>query len=398
MRKILPIVFCLTIVLSSCSDFSVPDDWKGENGAFLEKVKEFGVKIDPQQNWVANVSYRSNSINVTPAAETKTFGSRPVVNEVVTGIDGLVTHPADFFRIIWGPKTGRELEVRIEVQGSNVSEYGLYYYNMSDQRIEKSVTATGTCKIDFTGVSDSDCFGVYMVQNGQKIYSESRLNAGLEQCCEYIAQAEEKDKTSNRAYIYLRDATFKINSNDDIVGLDYDRGPWMLICEDVGNANTDNDFNDVVFVVHRTDATHIFVEYCATGASINDEVCYNDQALGEIHSLLNVPFPEMLNVFEDSAPHTFSSTMEVPADFTMTNGDFGGFFVSCLGVPNYVGEIGDRGYAPFMIVVPSYMKWCKEYISIFDAYPEFIGWVQDHNTNVDWFMHPVESKVVSKAQ
>lgn len=388
------IIVLLTAVLTaiSCNRLNLPDNWQEknaealQNAAFVEAVKN----IDKEQIWVANGGLLISGVTVTPTDGTKVSMTKSKITK-----SDIITTPADYFRILWGPKTGRELNVRIETQGSNITEYGLYYYQENDVRVKKPVAATGASKVNFAGNADTDCFGVYIVKDGKEFFSESRYNEGLVQDCSFVAQADQKEITSNRAYIYLKDAVFKINSNDDIIGLDYDRGPWMVICEDCG-VQADNDFNDVVFIVHRLDATHVKLEYCATGATLVDSIHYKADDLGEIHDIMGIPEGTMINVYKDEEPHHFSEVIEVPKELTLTTGNFGGFSVICNGTSNAIGEVLDRGYAPYMIAVPSFMKWDIECTPIFTAYPEFITWAQDHTKCVDWFMHPAAGTVVEK--
>lgn len=390
MKKVILLAAAALCAAVSCNRFQFPDNWKEKNIEVLQNLAfaETVGTIDTAQIWVADASYAIAGMTVTPVQEPEENA------KAVRTARPEHVHAAEYFRVLWGPKAKKTLVVRIEAQGEGVTEYGLYYYDVNDNRIEKPISRTGSNNITFEGDANTDCFGVYIVKNGEKIYSESRWDKGLNSGCTYVAQAEEKSITSNRAYIYLKDVDFKINSNDDIVGLDYDRGPWMVVCEDCG-VTSDNDFNDVVFIVHRTDPTHIKVEYCATGATLEDKVLFNTNCLGEIHALLNTD--DMINVQADSEPHTYSEIIEVDKDFTMTAGNFGGFAIECNGIRNSLSEIAVRGYAPYMIAVPSYMKWCIERVPIFEAYPEFLGWAHDHTVNTDWFMHPESGKVVEKA-
>lgn len=391
MKKLFFCMMAVLAVVTSCNRLELPDDWQERNAEVLQNkaFKDAVQNIDKDQIWVADGGIQIAGMTVAPITD----GTRVSINTLLVRGMNLVTTPADYFRILWGPNPSHEIVVRVEEQGNNVTEWGLYYYTANDVRIEKPLAATGSSKIGFAGNADTDCFGVYIVKNGKKIYSESRYNDGLKQVCSYVAQGDQKELTSNRAYIYLSDVVFKINSNDDIIGLDYDRGPWMVICEDCGT-QADNDFNDVVFIVHRLDATHIKLEYCATGASLLDYVHFKTSNLGEIHDIMGIEEGKMVNVHHDIAMHPYSTILEVSKDFTMTSGNYGGFCIICNGIPNLVGDVLTRGYAPYMVVVPAFMNWCVECTPIFSAYPEFIFWAQDHTKCVDWFMHPVTELVV----
>ena len=56
---------------------------------------------------------------------------------------------------------------------------------------------------------------------------------------------------------------------------------------------------------------------------------------------------------------------------------------------NIAAAAGNKTWA---LCIPNF-RYPKEYVSIKDAYPMFEGWAQDRNTNQDWYLHPIESKV-----
>ena len=56
---------------------------------------------------------------------------------------------------------------------------------------------------------------------------------------------------------------------------------------------------------------------------------------------------------------------------------------------NIAAAAGNKTWA---LCIPNF-RYPREYVSIKDAYPMFEGWAQDRNTNQDWYLHPIESKV-----
>lgn len=223
--------------------------------------------------------------------------------------------------------------------------------------------------------------------------------------------------------IKIRVNTSIIKGSGSIYATDCDGGPWMILCEDLGTI-ADNDFNDVVFIVHRTSPTTMKLAYCATGATRRNYVLFNSNPLVEIHNVFGVDLDDYYegsgtrpkwiintafykgNFVENETYYTtepvYSDEITVDPDMSMSTfyrdaiGDRSkGFAIKSEGWNDVEFSPAYKGMAPFIICVPSAgFKWPTECTSIFDAYPEFAGWAADHTQNTDWYLHPADDDLV----
>lgn len=176
---------------------------------------------------------------------------------------------------------------------------------------------------------------------------------------------------------------------------------WILACEDLGNAD-DFDFNDVVFsVAHAAGSTDAYVTPLAAGGTLNAEIFYNNESLGEIHKLLGGDEGMMINTSSKGSSGD-KITIKVPADFSLASNDMGGFSIIVTGKwkDKDVKETAQKieapvmGAAPQMICVPGDWAWPTERTNISEAYPGFGEWGKDYNTNQNWYANPNRDNVV----
>lgn len=224
---------------------------------------------------------------------------------------------------------------------------------------------------------------------------------------------------------------------------------WVLACEDLGNS-FDTDYNDVVFrVEHVSGRTTATVTPLAAGGTLASHVFFNSQDLGEIHQMFgaapqNSGSYSPINVGSSRGNAGHQKTITVDKDFTMTsyqvgesnqgNANMGGFSVKVLpsgaaAGSNSFGEASvvsapSVGKIPEIICLPySYTvedtpttgkkttytwAWSQELktlaaksgVTTYGAgsYPEFANWVNDHNSNTDWYMHPTEGLTVAESK
>lgn len=226
---------------------------------------------------------------------------------------------------------------------------------------------------------------------------------------------------------------------------------WVLACEDLGSTD-DIDYNDVVVKVeHEAGQEVAYITPLAAGGTLASYLYFtsttgNPVCVGEIHRLFNLSsavsgsYPA-INVGSEtaSAPQRYPitvgkdwsiacySTTEWDASKQTTGSNMGGFSIKVLpkgtatdawslkydselyedNKPSIV-QSPEPGTAPYILCLPSsYIKmsgntktanpWCwpgeRKYIN--DAYSTFGGWVEDHNTNKDWYTHPNSSYVVN---
>lgn len=254
------------------------------------------------------------------------------------------------------------------------------------------------------------------------------FNVTSEYHTEYLINYED---TYGGGDLDYNDLSLKVNSSiikgsGRLYAADRDLGPWMILCEDLGTG-ADNDFNDMIFAVYRTGAETMKIKYLACGATRQDYVLFNSAPLCEMHNIFGVnidwgqdygsdngiPRPGWFvntRMFQGKAcieestwsRPIISDTIQVDSTLSMSSfyrhdieNSNEGFSVKSEGMQEVPFSPAYKGYSPFIICVPAKnFRWPMECISIFEAYPEFAGWAEDHTKNVNWYLHPVEDKVV----
>lgn len=172
--------------------------------------------------------------------------------------------------------------------------------------------------------------------------------------------------------------------------------PWIIACEDLGNTD-DFDFNDIVFSVsHVAGSTEAIVTPLAAGGILNARIYYNNQELGEIHTLLGQSGLTITNT--QSSKGTPGSLIEitVPETYSVVN-DMGGFSIRIINNDKETAAIKapENGTAPQMICIDGSTGWAwpTERTNISDAYPAFGEWGSNYATNKDWYKNASGSVV-----
>jgi len=431
MKKILFFIAVATVVCS-CNKLTLPDDWKEINAQALENqtFKATVGEIDPEQTWnlAQDLYYASEDFGLYQE-ETVTTQSFPY--EI--GLTGEIeddhrqkASPADYYTAT----SGFYLYLTDCKGDADSYSIGIYYTTKDKKGNEEyhetvlwdNVKKSGFKASDYKSWTSTDykhnsSFGFFLKSKkageGEHTYYSERSKNGTYE--------EITSKMYNAAGIYwfffddgfassgknFRAITLKLTCakvTGYLVPLDYDKGPWMLVCEDYGS-ECDNDFNDVVMVVKRPNATTVNLELVAAGATRNNIVYLGSKKIGEVHELFGVPEGTMVNTYNGSQVigkttevPIYSTTLTVTKDWTMSSADMGGFRITSMGEEGVSFDITKKGTAPYMIVIPANLfSWPVEQISIFEAYPQFEAWAKDKTVNPDWYMHPVEGKVYVKS-
>ncbi len=214
---------------------------------------------------------------------------------------------------------------------------------------------------------------------------------------------------------------------------------WMVACEDLGGT-FDYDFNDVVFgVKHYTSKKTLFSEYYldgvlqtetpkiidqenyiimtpyAAGGTLKTNVYYNDNLLGEIHTLLRTNMVSEYSTKESGSmpvlnadAHTYKGTpvvyiLDNNEEFTMDNTlgatSTGKFSLKTIPAgTNSDTEVGSiihapkSGEAPQMLVLPQGWDWPTEMTHITKVYPDFKNWTESSEVN-GWIANKTGSYV-----
>lgn len=175
---------------------------------------------------------------------------------------------------------------------------------------------------------------------------------------------------------------------------------FIFACEDLGTSD-DFDFNDVVFSVsHVAGETKAVVTVLAAGGTLDAYIEYDNNELGEVHSMLGAEPGMMTNTSEKGITHTHAGKeISVAGDWTLANSSdkFRVRVVNLEGNSShseYV-EAPKEGEAPQMIILPSEWEWPTERTNIKDAYPGFVNWVKDATIS-DWNATKKEDLVVKR--
>ena len=319
----------------------------------------------------------------------------------------------------------------------NVTKTGYYYWSggkwNSTTKSDKSHDVVNITKTGYYAP-------VFTETNNGSATSESTTSAYH---TEYNINFEDSYYGASGSDADYNDISLKVNTtiikgSGRIIAGDYDAGPWVVLCEDLGEG-ADNDFNDIVFRVHRTSPTTMKIAYLAGGATRQDYVMFDSGAKlkDEIHAMfgVNIDWEKDYGISSDETrPNWFINTKYnqgapsegevlwanpvysevVAVDSTLSMSSFyrldiddssKGFSVMSNGMPEVPFSPAYKGYAPYIIAIPAYytedgssekkpFRWPAECIPIFEAYPEFAGWAADHTQNVNWYKHPVEGKVI----
>ena len=225
---------------------------------------------------------------------------------------------------------------------------------------------------------------------------------------------------------------------------------WILAAEDMGSTD-DIDYNDVVVKVqHTAGNNYLTVTPLAAGGTLASYLYFNDECIGEIHQLMGAApaisgqYP-VLNVGATSAKGSRVTVYNVNANWSLScysvtdwdtssqgSRNMGGFTIRVLpsGTPaadkklpigsslfgsskTSIIQGPNPGDAPYILCVPfSYQKgntpsagkkttytwaWPNERRYIVNAYTAFGGWVNNHNSNKDWYTQPNSSYVFNTA-
>lgn len=175
---------------------------------------------------------------------------------------------------------------------------------------------------------------------------------------------------------------------------------FIFACEDLGTSD-DFDFNDVVFSVsHVAGETKAVVTVLAAGGTLDAHIEYDNNELGEVHSMLGAEAGMMTNTSEKGITHTHAGKeITVDSNWTLANSSdkFRVRVVNLEGNSShseYV-EAPKEGEAPQMIILPSEWEWPTERTNIKDAYPGFVNWVKDATIS-DWNATKKEDLVVKR--
>ena len=169
---------------------------------------------------------------------------------------------------------------------------------------------------------------------------------------------------------------------------------WIFACEDLGGVG-DFDFNDIVFkVAYASGEATATVTPLAAGGTLEANIMFGSQSLGEIHELLGGSVGTMINTGLGATGEASSVEVQVGEDYSISN-NFGGFSLQIVkedGTTTVDITAPGQGEAPQMICVDAPWAWPKETVSIVKAYPDFGEWGANY-ANDGWTSNKVAGNV-----
>ncbi len=188
----------------------------------------------------------------------------------------------------------------------------------------------------------------------------------------------------------MNDILFMINGDfteePEELNLDYvepTAAGWIFACEDLGGVG-DFDFNDIVFkVAYAAGETSATVTPLAAGGTLEANIMFGSQNLGEIHELLGGSVGTMINTGMGATGTGRSVSVQVGEGYSISE-NFGGFSLQIVkedGTTTVDITAPGQGEAPQMICVDAPWAWPKETVSIVKAYPGFGEWGANYSNN-----------------
>ena len=158
----------------------------------------------------------------------------------------------------------------------------------------------------------------------------------------------------------------------------------------------DYDMNDVVIKAERLNMTQVKYSVVACGAY--DELYLrniNGKTLNtttEIHQLFGV---NNLSTFINTKSKTYEPVSEViTVDPSFSFTDFSQQIYIYNKTAGYDVKMSQRGEDPHGIMIPCDFAYPMEQICIKDAYTRFNSWGENPVTSTDWYLEPVDGKVI----
>lgn len=230
-----------------------------------------------------------------------------------------------------------------------------------------------------------------------------------------------------------KDTVVPVEELDDVPPI-----AWILAGEDLGGS-FDVDYNDVVIKVeYLSGEDKAYITPMAAGGTLADYLFFDDVCIGEIHQLLGAEKAVSgtyipMNVEGNAVVYTTERVeISVPTTWRLSlneskDNNMGGFNIRALplgtAAMDKVVSVGalesasatvvnapTPGSAPYILCVPytysllntpepgkktiKVWEWPAELKRINSAYNKFAGWVENRNTNIDWYMYPQSNLVV----
>ena len=255
----------------------------------------------------------------------------------------------------------------------------------------------------------------YSLTNYGEVYADGRLNVQINQYPDFKSAKGKGMKSDDpraaifganqKAYIMFEDGV-DVNFVDMIVevqgGLNEVDAAQQInnnvytFCFEDRNLG-DYDMNDVVIKAERLNISQ--VKYTVVACGAYDELYLrniNGNTLNEtkeIHSLFGVT---NLSTFINTQSKNYEPVSEViTVDPSFSFTDFSKQIYIFNKTQNYDVKMSQKGEDPHGIMIPSDFAYPVEKTCIKNAYTQFNTWGENPVTSTDWYLTPVEGKVMN---
>ena len=255
----------------------------------------------------------------------------------------------------------------------------------------------------------------YNKTNNGEVYADGRLNQQINQYPDFKSAVDKYSMklddpraaifgANQKAYLMFEDGT-DVNYADIIVEINgglqevdaaqqINNNVYTFCFEDRDLG--DYDMNDVVIKAERLNMTQVKYTVAACGA--NDELYLrkvNGNTLNEtteIHALFGV---NNLSTFINTQSMNYKPVSEeITVDPSFSFTDFEQQIYIYNKTQGYEITMSQKGEDPHGIMIPCDFAYPKEKICIKDAYKEFNNWGENPVISTDWYLNPVEDKVI----
>lgn len=256
----------------------------------------------------------------------------------------------------------------------------------------------------------------YKNEDNGEVYADGRLNKEINQYPRF-SQATEKGMllddpraaifgANQRAYLMFEEGT-DVNFVDIIIEINGGLKEVDAAQEINNNVYTfcfedrdlgDYDMNDVVIKAERLNISQVKYTVAACGAydelylrNINGQTL-NDKT--EIHALFGVDnLSTFINTQSINKSNLPSEVITVDPSFSFT--DFSKQIYIYNKTQDYDVKMAQKGEDPHAIMIPCDFKYPIEKTCIKNAYTTFNSWGENPVTSTDWYLTPVEVKVMN---
>ena len=257
--------------------------------------------------------------------------------------------------------------------------------------------------------------GSYTKTNNGEVYADGRLNVQINQYPDFKSALGKGMKSDDpraavfganqKAYMMFEDGV-DVNYVDMIVEIQ--GGLYAVDAARQINNNVytfcfedrnlgDYDMNDVVIKAERLNISQ--VKYTVVACGAYDELYLrniNGNTLNEtkeIHSLFGVT---NLSTFINTQSKNYEPVSEViTVDPSFSFTDFSKQIYIFNKTQNYDVKMSQKGEDPHGIMIPSDFAYPVEKTCIKNAYTQFNTWGENPVTSTDWYLSPVEGKVMN---